>query len=359
MAKLNGKDIYLSFLKGKSFEHKGEYDATAIYQHTSQIVDCVLYNGASYYCKQTTTAGIDPTNNEYWGVMASGNINPDTINFAESERQKSKNLFNINATRKNTNANSSVSNNTLNVNGTSADTYTIYVIDVKPNTNYTVSSNVEIVTSNNYTGRIGIFNEAVSKYIDSFEPNNNSVVGTFNTGDNSKVSVIFYSATGGSYTKSEVNFSNIQIEEGTVATDYHKWSGKTLHEEDLEPNLLYDKDNKQTIGGVAYPNGIGNGNAGTYTINNIDLTPYKYMYVYQRMYGEIHKIFVDLTSSVDAGGYCGGHSTLSYNIDAIDCSLVKIPTTKDSITFDVRYIRLSDVSIQGTPVNVCRIEVYK
>ena len=123
--------------------------------------------------------------------------------------------------------------------------------------------------------------------------------------------------------------------------------------------LIYDKDTKSTIGGTAYTDGIGDSTAAIYTVNNIDLTPYKYMYVYQRMFGEIQKIFVDLTNSVEAGGYCGGQTTMSYNIDALDCSLVKVPTTKNSITFDTRYIKLSDVSIQSTPVNVCRIEGYK
>jgi hypothetical protein len=70
--KLNGKNVYLSFLKGQGFEHKGEYDNTVIYEKTSQKIDCVYYDGASYYCKKTTTAGINPTNTEYWGILAQG-----------------------------------------------------------------------------------------------------------------------------------------------------------------------------------------------------------------------------------------------------------------------------------------------
>lgn len=87
--KIDGKNTLFMFFKGKSFEHKGDYDATAIYQGTSQISDCVLYNGASYYCKKTTTAGIDPTDTEYWGVMATSGVDADIINFAKSEMQKS------------------------------------------------------------------------------------------------------------------------------------------------------------------------------------------------------------------------------------------------------------------------------
>lgn len=88
--KLNGKDTFLLFLKGKSFEHKGDFDATAIYQNTNQIIDCVLYNGTSYYCKKTTTAGIMPTNTEYWGVLASSSIDANIIDFIENEKQKSE-----------------------------------------------------------------------------------------------------------------------------------------------------------------------------------------------------------------------------------------------------------------------------
>ena len=138
--------------------------------------------------------------------------------------------------------------------------------------------------------------------------------------------------------------------QSTIVTGWYK---------PIAVELIYDKDTKSTIGGTTYTNGIGDSTAAIYTVNNIDLTPYKYMYVYQRMFGEIQKIFVDLTNSVEAGGYCGGQTTMSYNIDALDCSLVKVPTTKNSITFDTRYIKLSDVSIQSTPVNVCRIEGYK
>lgn len=68
---LNGHKVYLSYFKGKGFEHKGEYNESAIYQNTSNTIDCVFYNGTSYYCKQTTTAGINPSNTEYWGVLAS------------------------------------------------------------------------------------------------------------------------------------------------------------------------------------------------------------------------------------------------------------------------------------------------
>lgn len=165
--------------------------------------------------------------------------------------------------------------------------------------------------------------------------------------DNSKIE---YKLSNGTITT--LNFA--ESERQKSITD-----GAIVHKSELEPILIYDLDTKNTINGTAYRNGIGDGSSAIYTINNIDLTPYKYMYVYQRMFGEIQKIFVDLTKTVEAGGYCGGQVTMSYNIDALDCLLVKVPTTKDSITFDARYIKIEDVSIQSTPVNIYRMEGYK
>ena len=273
------------------------------------------------------------------------------VEFAESERQKSKNLLDINKAelKANSQTDSTLSNGTLTINNSEFCYISSLtnLCDLKPNIPYTLS----YVTNNGYS--------YIYQYYDGstgFKWNNGETK-IFSQVDIDRIAnnlLLFYGST-----NSTVTYSNIQIEEGSTATDYQPYNGAIVHKSEVEPILIYDKDTKNTIGGKPYTNGIGDGNAANYTINNIDLTPYKYMYVYQRMFGEIQKIFVDLTNSVEAGGYCGGQTTMSYNIDALDCSLVKIPTTKNSITFDARYIKLSDVSIQSTPVNVCRIEGYK
>lgn len=67
---LNDNKILTMLMKGKGFEHKGEYDTTAIYENTHQRIDCVSYGGSTYYCKMTTTAGILPTNTNYFGILA-------------------------------------------------------------------------------------------------------------------------------------------------------------------------------------------------------------------------------------------------------------------------------------------------
>lgn len=50
---------------------KGDYNAATAYEH----LDIVSYEGSSYICKQDTTAGILPTNTEYWQLM-SGQATP-------------------------------------------------------------------------------------------------------------------------------------------------------------------------------------------------------------------------------------------------------------------------------------------
>ena len=47
--------------------HKGAYDSSATYNP----MDSVLYNGSSYVCKVTST-GNDPTDTDYWQLLAQG-----------------------------------------------------------------------------------------------------------------------------------------------------------------------------------------------------------------------------------------------------------------------------------------------
>lgn len=61
---------YLLVLKGQGFEHKGAFDATAVYEKTPQRIDCVVYDGTTYYVKKTAPAGTLPTDTEYFGVLA-------------------------------------------------------------------------------------------------------------------------------------------------------------------------------------------------------------------------------------------------------------------------------------------------
>lgn len=67
---LNGKSNFIAALKGKGYEHKGEYNANVSYQHTNQIIDCFNYEGTTYYTIKTAPAGTLPTDTTCFGIMA-------------------------------------------------------------------------------------------------------------------------------------------------------------------------------------------------------------------------------------------------------------------------------------------------
>jgi hypothetical protein len=119
-----------------------------------------------------------------------------------------KNKFNINGEIKTSTSTSySVSGNTITVTGL---WFAHQVIKVKPNTDYYVSFNITTTT-----GKIGIYDEKVSKVIHSYETSSFS----FNSGENNKVTIVINTDSNGSTSKT-ISVENIQIEKGIVATNY-------------------------------------------------------------------------------------------------------------------------------------------
>ena len=282
--KLNGNNI-LAFMKGKSFEHRGEYNSNTIYKHTGAVIDCFYYAGNAYYTKKTAPAGTLPIDTAYFGVMASGSTPAELSGFAESERQKSKNLFNMSSAQLSGTATISINGNTLTVSNNGDYGYVGFTVNVKPNTTYTLSRLLNIVTSGNEnTGDIGIYlsNEVVGFKADSSE---NYI--TFTTGDETEITMYFYVIPWGYTGTGAVEFSNIQLEEGSVVTDYQPYNGAIVHEKDIADvehvETIYDvKDTqKQIIDSVAYTDGLPNG---TYTQ---DLTKYKALHVYCTTEGRV------------------------------------------------------------------------
>ena len=167
--------------------------------------------------------------------------------FAESERQKSKNLFDINDVRVDKNAIVDISGNVLSVSNSDKYGFTVYKIPVKANTNYTVYSNVNIITSAIETGFIKIYNETLTSGIYGMAPKNSIVTGTFNTGEHTMVSLIFYSNSSSEAIVGKASFSNIQFEEGTQATEYQAYNGAIVHEKELLPYSLIGGRNYEQI----------------------------------------------------------------------------------------------------------------
>ena len=62
--------------QGKSYNPKGEWTTSEIYEHTETRIDTCYYHGATYWCKVTAPAGTLPTNEKYFAVLAKCNVEP-------------------------------------------------------------------------------------------------------------------------------------------------------------------------------------------------------------------------------------------------------------------------------------------
>lgn len=179
------------------------------------------------------TLSITLTNNN-WSIQTTpvqpkipvANTN-EAVQFAEDERQKSKNLFDINKVefKIGSEAFSTLSNGTITINAGNVFCYIsslTSLCNLKPNIPYTLS----YVTSN---GRNYIY-----QYNDpntGFNWSNNETK-TFTQEELNKIDgelLLLY----GSETE-VVTYSNIQIEEGSVATDYQPYNGVIVHDKQLQ-----------------------------------------------------------------------------------------------------------------------------
>lgn len=208
-------------------------------------------------------------------LITSGGVHDyPAVTFAESERQKSKNLFPCET-----------------VSGT---TYTKITLPspLKVGT-YTLSL---IATSSDTD---------VDRCVVSFQGDNDKFLGQANLGRNTRnnktitlsetcYSLNFYA--GSSYNNSlddTFTYSDIQIEQGSVATDYQQYNGAIVHEKDLEPDLLYDKDTKNIINGTAYTAGIKIG-----TAVNLDISLYKKLKIYANRESDVLLTTVDVDNDL-------------------------------------------------------------
>lgn len=130
-----------------------------------------------------------------------------------------KNLFDINTipTWLGADTNYSINNNVLNVSGR---WYIGVLVNVKSNTNYYFSATKNIVTSTTGAGNMAIYDNN-KQYIKQLNDG-----GTFNSGNNNQIYIVFYSGGGSA---GEVNFSNIQLEEGTTSTTYEPFIQNTIN----------------------------------------------------------------------------------------------------------------------------------
>lgn len=107
--------------------------------------------------------------------------------------------------------------------------------NVKKNTNYYLSYITNNIVGSTKNVRIYEGTTTSAPLLLYF---NNGIGGTFNSGNNEQLLILFYAGSG---TSGEVEFTNIKLEEGTVATPYSPYGCGNVNEKIVNKNI-FDKN---------------------------------------------------------------------------------------------------------------------
>ena len=155
----------------------------------------------------------------------------DPVTFAESERQKSKNLF---TTQNNNKYGSNATYNIINSNsfslsyGSGNVTWSgveFIINNLKPNTTYNFSLICNVSYSTLYFQFYGL--NTASAILEVY----GGYLRPFNTGDNTSIKIRISSGNS-NVENTTFNITNVQLEEGSVATDYQPYRGQITHNGD-------------------------------------------------------------------------------------------------------------------------------
>ena len=293
-----------------------------------------------------------------------------TISFAETERQKSKNLFNenkylssyctyasnkwtTNSTRIGYNqsiltneAGNTASRNTSKLPLLKKGTYILTMFNVVNNTNDT-SINIALY---NQDGTINGTPITATIII-------NTTI-TFTLASDLYLDIRVTGNTG------TISFDHIQVEQGTKSTDYQPYYGAIVHQGDITPTVLYDKDSTDANINWGYSSGISTSTG--LTLEDKDFNGYSRLRCYfstegshDGIYNGVFIVDVDLTKQVNVAGdnnyYCGIASTITpYALTAANffemaICRVGVDSTKSKITFGEYGWNKTAVVGRGTP----------
>ena len=182
--------------------------------------------------------GAVATDYEEYGVMPSPDY-PSPI-----ENVEGKNKLDYKTVSNTSNTVVSLIENGFNVKGKYAGK--IVVNGLKQNTDYNLQYILQNITGN--THNVTIFaNQETTTTIKIFST---LTGGKFNTGNYTEINIWFYANLG---RQGEANFTNIQLEEGTVATPYVPYNSLEVK---VENKNLWDNTNVAQLNKVSYQNGI-------------------------------------------------------------------------------------------------------
>lgn len=197
-----------------------------------------------------------------------------SADFAESERQKSKNLLTIIPFSQTINGITITANNDIiTINGTTTAFTTINKIHnlIKVNIGKYVLSLKHISgTISGNSGSLTLYNKVIKNEL-AYPAS--SVVD--NITEETSSDKLYIAISNG------ITFDNfkyqLQYEAGSSATDYQPYYGAIVHQGDIAPVVLYDKASHNVFFGTAYPVGIP---TQTEITSGVDFSPYKKLKVY-------------------------------------------------------------------------------
>ena len=181
---------------------------------------------------------------------------------SKQETRSGKNIVNINSTDIiNINTTIEVENNTLTVTGSSTTNfYSAIPINLKPNTDYSISTLATVVEQNGLSrsAYIRVRSDLAgswignSIFINKDLTTQQNLKGTFNSGDNENAYLILYLSplNDGTQRSAKIEFENLQIEEGSTATDYEPYGAMPSPEypspiQNVEGNVNVTVANKE------------------------------------------------------------------------------------------------------------------
>lgn len=214
------------------------------------------------------------------------------VEFAEKEYQKSKNLWNSEDIK--------IGYDRVTYNkDTNTFTYTMTSAIVGENTEMAILSYGKLKAGNyivSFTATSSVGNNAPI-IVCEIDSNNNFVtsIGTiylidgyktipFSLTEEKRIGLAWYYKAGwiaGDAPAGTKTLTNIQLEEGSIATNFQPYNGAILHKLEVEPILIYDRDTKNTINGTPYTGGLYT--SGLYIKDNIpdDVTRLRIYYANQ------------------------------------------------------------------------------
>ena len=160
----------------------------------------------------------------------------------------------------------SLNNGILNVSG---NWFIAYQVNVKENTDYYISADREII-SGTASGNISIYNSAVTTVINNGGRSNF----TFNSGNNTVISVVLYAGTGSA---GEVNFSNIMLNIGTTEKPYSPYVSNPIELNNKDTlfhavtgDTIYENLSAETKASLTYGNWYIEKNIGKVVLNGTE-----------------------------------------------------------------------------------------